>query len=93
MANLVNDMNQLNGSLVQANDDNRMTFDNVRTVTRFNNSLYDIIKLMAEMNKVAEIGPSSKSNYQSLNPFTHELSVTDINSQHNKSLMFERKTR
>jgi hypothetical protein len=87
MANLVNDMNQLHGLLIQANDDNRMMFDNVRTVARVNNSIYDIIKLMAEMNKVAEIGPSPTTYHQSLNPFTHELSITESNSQHNKSLL------
>jgi len=51
---VIKDMNQLHSLLIQATDDNKMIFSNLKTVASLLINIMEIVKLIGEMNKPAE---------------------------------------
>jgi hypothetical protein len=57
---IINDMNQLHSLLIQANDDNRMLFSNLKTVAMFTNNIFDIITLLHQLINKNSFNPPCK---------------------------------
>lgn len=81
-------MNQLHSLLIQANDDNRMTFLNLKTVALFSTEVFDIITLMAELVKTPEGHPRVDKSLQ-LGGLTNERLKGDIGGVHGRSQFLE----
>lgn len=77
VAPIIKDINKLHGLMIQANDDNRMLFGNLRTVTLFGLNMFDLITLVSEMNKVAEFGSCQESKPNAIKTIAQELGLTE----------------
>ena len=75
---ITSDMNQLHTLLIQANDDNRMMFKNLKIVALFVIDLFDMIKLIIELSKQAEndIFRAGLTNRSSMISKTNDKSKT-----------------
>jgi len=75
---IIKDMNKLHSLMIQTNDDNRMIFSNLRTVTLFIINIFDL---------VAELGPTIQTKSQTVSTMARELGIiSDSAKELKKSL-------